>query len=45
MRKKKQQSQRQRPRSWFQNNSIGGLKYLARNSQKECPYKKSGITP
>ena len=32
MRKKKQQSQKQRLRSWFQKNSTGGLKYLAKNS-------------
>ena len=43
MKKKKQQSQRQRLRSWFQNNSIDRLRYLARNSRKGCPHGKSGI--
>ena len=37
MKRKKQQSQRQRQRSWFQKNSISGLRFLARNSQNKCP--------
>jgi len=33
MRRKRQQNQKQRPRSWFQKNFISRLKSLARNSQ------------
>jgi len=43
MKKKRQQSQKQRPRSWFQNNFTGGSKYLAKNSWRECPHRKFGI--
>ena len=44
MRKKKQQSQKQRPRSWFQNSSISGSKYSVRNSRRGCLQGKSEIT-
>jgi len=43
MKKKRQQNWRQRLRSWFQKNSIDELKYLAKNSWKECPHRKYGI--
>jgi len=43
MRKKKQQSQRQRLRSWFQKSSISESKSLARNSQSRCPQERFGI--
>ena len=41
--KKKQQSWRQRLRSWFQKSFTSGLKSLKRNSQSRCPRGKSGI--
>ena len=43
MRKKRQQSQKQKQRSWFQNNFISRLRYLARNSQRECLHEKFEI--
>jgi len=43
MRNKKQQSQKQRLRSWFQKNSTSELRYLARNSQRGYLQGKSVI--
>jgi len=43
MRKKRQQDRKKMQRNWFWRNFISRLKYLVKNSQKECPPGKYEI--
>ena len=43
MKRKKWQDQRRKQKSRLQKSFTGGLRYLAKNSQKECPLEKYGI--
>jgi len=42
MKRKRQQDQKRKQRSWFQRSSTGGLRSLAKNSWRECPPERFG---